>query len=1175
MSDPPSRLGPYQVLETIGRGGMGVVYRARHAGSGAIVALKTVSVPNHGVLQSLRREIHVLQGIQHPGVVRVLDQGVEGGLPWYAMELLSGRSLRASRYVPDDGDRPTVPLTSIPTELTGSASTGADSPTGPPPSLEHVPAILSLCRRLCDPLGYLHGEGIVHRDLKPDNILIRHDGRPVIVDFGLMSRFADDVSRESAEALGELGGTVWYVAPEQAQGEMVDARADLYSLGCILYELLTGSPPFVGATAAAILVQHVTQEPRPPSSLVPGLTAAVDQLVMGLLEKSPRHRFGHADTVARALSDILGPDDPAPPTQTPRAFLYRPRLAGREPELERVLALLDRLPSEGGTLVIVEGESGVGKTRLALEVSRRASGRGLSVLSGSGNPGTAAPLGSLAGLLQAMADRCRELGETETERLLGGRLKVLASYAPTLLTVPGADRILPPEELPEAAARLRLSTYLAESLEALTQTGPLVFLLDDLQWVDELTLTVLQAVSRRLDRTRLLLLATVRSGELDIDGLRASSHVVRLGRLQTHDLTEMVGDMLASDPPPPGLCRYLDSRSEGVPLFVAEYLRTAVAEGLLVRDRTGRWTVKGEQASPDDEGVYEDLALPASIEAILSRRLDVLSVESLAVARAAAVIGREVENETLLRVADLPEESMLAATRELLRRQVLEEGSEGRLRFIHERLREVVYAGQSGPDRTELHRRVAQVLEQDPSGPGVAARLGYHWEQAGDPKRATPRYLEAARDALGRYALDDAERLYRSGIRLGKPGQTIEARLDLAVRVMQARGRLDEADGELEQARAEAEQSGDTRLQTRVLRAQADIARMKGYFGTALRLAEDAWGLARELQDRSLEGDVCRVLAVIHHQGADTARAVQYHLRSIALARETADHYSEAISLGNLAITYRDLRLIEPALRAYQESRDYARRSGALRIEGVANGNLATLRFELGDFEEAGVLLREALAISRRVGDRYSESIHLSNLAEFEARVGDPVRAKTHLEEALSLNRDLGQEVMESSVALSKGELCVREGELDTAQAMFERARRLLQKHASRGANHSEVLLARVALLRGQVDESDRQLKRLESLGVGAGNETLDFEARLLRIELTAERGGSPRSQYQELLDHARTMTSGETVLLRAELERVARTVDAVEAGLPILGGKVPEDHPPALRRYLEGRIAP
>jgi hypothetical protein len=296
-SEPvPALIGPCRTVDWLGHGGMGVVYRRRHQVSGKLVAVKTVRMPNAVLLQSLRREIHALARLRHPGIARIVDAGVQDGVPWYAMALVRGVSL--ARYTRTHG-----------------------------PELQRI---LTIVRRLCTTLVYLHGKGVVHRDLKPDNVIVRRGDWPVLVDFGLSLRFAGTLGRETLEIDAGTKGTPAYMAPEQLRGEFVDARAGLYAPGCLLYGLLTGRPPF--ESVAEVLDPALV--PAPPSHSAEGLAPALDALVLRLLCKDPRQRPGHASAVAAELAALGAEDGSASGAPRPRPYLYRPGLAGRTEMLQ-------------------------------------------------------------------------------------------------------------------------------------------------------------------------------------------------------------------------------------------------------------------------------------------------------------------------------------------------------------------------------------------------------------------------------------------------------------------------------------------------------------------------------------------------------------------------------------------------------------------------------------------------------------------------------------------------------------------------------------------------------------------------------------------------------------------------------------------------------------------------
>ncbi|MFY0580478.1 serine/threonine-protein kinase [Cystobacter fuscus] len=315
---PPESIGPYRVRDVLGQGGMGVVYRGEHRDTGEAVALKTVRVASGAMLASIRREIHALRELRHPGVVRIVAEGVWDGLPWYAMELLGGQTLRGF--------------------------------IDARPPLE---ATLHLLRRLCAPLAFLHGNGLVHRDLKPENVFIRQDGAPVLVDFGIAAQSGG--AREVLQVGGGVVGSEAYMAPEQIRGDFVDARTDLYALGCILYEAVTGQPPFVASrSAGGVLHQHLRRQPLAPSRVVEGVPPELDVLVSRLLAKRPQDRLGYAEDVAAALT-ALGAGASEPDVPRPVPYLYRPDFSGRGEVLGRLTRALEEAPGDTGGASSSEG----------------------------------------------------------------------------------------------------------------------------------------------------------------------------------------------------------------------------------------------------------------------------------------------------------------------------------------------------------------------------------------------------------------------------------------------------------------------------------------------------------------------------------------------------------------------------------------------------------------------------------------------------------------------------------------------------------------------------------------------------------------------------------------------------------------------------------------------------
>ncbi|MFT7626077.1 MAG: serine/threonine protein kinase/tetratricopeptide (TPR) repeat protein, partial [Myxococcota bacterium] len=900
------------------RGGMGTVHRAVHLVTGHEVALKTVHPTGASVVASLRREIHALAQLRHPGIVRILEDGLQNGLPWYAMELVPGVTLRSFLTAgPTDGaegatiDNPTDEGMATIAEShaageawwTEQAFSSASWTAVSNPSMEldiitsadaepsdkrrradsappdwDLAAGLGVARKLCDVLAFLHGEGIVHRDLKPENIIVRGDGTPILVDFGLAASFTAHGGREVLDVPSSATGTAAYIAPEQAGGELVDARADLYSLGCILYEMVVGRPPFAGENAAVMRYQHTSLQPTPPSELTdkpleyPGLEA----LIMRLLSKDPRRRLGHAADVATALERV-GAAKPAPHAwPIAQSYLYRPAFVGRAHELKDLVAHFDGLDQRKGASAFVVGESGVGKTRLLLELGRQARRRGFSVFAcqcaqPSGPEEELAvrgrPLEPLRPLLQRVADQARGGHDPELERLLAEQAQLLALYEPALMSVTGPLR-LPPNMSP-GAARHRLFASVEQTLAQVTSKRPAVLAIDDLQWADELTRGFVRYLitTRHGDRLPVLLIGTWRSEEApgDLADVGSSDvQIANIGRLPERAVRSMVADMLALDNPPESLVQFLTEQSEGNPFFVGEYLHAALDERILQRDRSGHWQVP-ELTHPRIK-MLAGLSLPSGMANLIGRRLDDLMPRARRLLKTAAVVGRVIRLDLLEAVAPLERDEFLGAMQELLRRQFMEERDQDRVAFAHSKLREVAYQRIPAEHRATLHRAVADEIERkvltEPDH-DLHAELGRHWECAGEPERATLSYLVAARATADQFAGEEAERLFRSALRL-LPQDSVDAarvRLETAERVLLAAGATEEAIDEGALALSISEKARDTALIARSLRLLALSHQAAGRATAGLEHARAARDHYDVLGDRSGASEMLQVMS--------------------------------------------------------------------------------------------------------------------------------------------------------------------------------------------------------------------------------------------------------------------------------------------------------------------------
>ncbi len=258
--------GRYRAVRRLGAGGMAEVWCVEDEVLGRRVALKLLGgryIEDPEFRERFRREAQSAASLAHPNIVGVFDRGEWDGTPYIAMELVDGRTLK--QLVQERG--PLDPGTAV-----------------------------NLTEQVLRALGYAHRRGIVHRDIKPQNVIVDGEGVAKVADFGI-ARAANSEMTET----GAIVGTVQYLSPEQAQGQPVDLRSDLYSVGVVLYELLTGQVPFDGEAPVSIALKHVSERPVPPGQLRPGIPPALEAVVMRALEKDPARRFQSAEEFIAAL----------------------------------------------------------------------------------------------------------------------------------------------------------------------------------------------------------------------------------------------------------------------------------------------------------------------------------------------------------------------------------------------------------------------------------------------------------------------------------------------------------------------------------------------------------------------------------------------------------------------------------------------------------------------------------------------------------------------------------------------------------------------------------------------------------------------------------------------------------------------------------------------------------
>jgi len=759
----------YRLDAELGRGGMGVIYRAYDAVLDRDVAVKVLLATGLGTegRGRLLREARAAAGLNHPNIVTVYDvveadgAASAGGPPFIVMELVEGPSLHERR----------------------------------PNTLEETMAV---ARQVCAALEHAHERGIVHRDLKPENVLLALDASGAVAtvklsDFGLARSIASRVSAE-----GAVTGTVFYLAPELALGQVYDGRADLYALGVMLYELTAGELPFSGDDPLTVISQHLHAVAVPPRAKNAQIPPALDALIIRLLSKDPEGRPGSAAEVVHILGapEILDRDAFPAEELSVLERIERGRIVGRERELQQARDLWKRALDGQGQTLLISGEPGIGKTRLVQELTARVQVSGGRALVGACYAEGGVPYAPFAQIVRAVLGQ----GAGEALDLPEFLLADLLTLAPGLrLRYPD----IPPKASTEdpQAEQHRLFENLVIFFTALSVQSPLLVVVEDIHWADSGTLAMLRHLARQMRQQRVLFVATNQETEpdearslhemlLDLHRERLAVHLklLRLNREQTRELLAV----LFAEEITPEFLEGIYRETEGNPFFVEEVCKALVESGRLYYEG-GRWH------RPE----VEELGIPQSVRVAIQARVRVLPETAQETLRLAAVLGRSFELDTLVAASDpsslrpgsrqgLDEDIVLDALECAERAQLVEElhgeraarepgvasrglvseAQRGALRFripraydfAHGLIPSTLVEGLPPIQRRRLHGQAAAAIES--LHPADLEALAYHYEQAGNAAKATHYLLGAGDRARALYACQEAIGYYQRALAL-------------------------------------------------------------------------------------------------------------------------------------------------------------------------------------------------------------------------------------------------------------------------------------------------------------------------------------------------------------------------------------------------------------------------
>jgi predicted ATPase len=1138
LNPAPPDVAGYEVLELLGCGGMGVVYRARQHSLDRPVALKILPErcsQDPIWLDRFRREARTASALNHPHICTIYDTGESAGRLFLSMELVEGQTLEAliGRRLPIE---------------------------------ESVRSIAQAARAL----AAAHAAGIVHRDVKPANLMVRTDGILKVLDFGLAQRLSAAGPPSGASSDGGRGdrgmrvGTLLYMSPEQVRAESVDVATDIFSLGIVLYELTTGRHPF--SADADVLSAIVASTPVPPSRLNPEISAPLDALIQRMLAKESRFRPTAVEVEVALTQWTARVDGVAGEPGRARIGPPRAPTVGREREWGALLAGFEEATAGRGSLLCVTGEPGLGKTTVIQTFLDRLTAVAVDWCLARGRcserlAGAEAYLPILDALDHLLAGA---FGPTAAEAM-----KVLApswyvQLVPLAATDPSLARVFADAKASSQERRKReLGVFLAE----LSRQRLVVLFLDDVHWADPSSVDLLAYLSGKCPEQRLLILLSYRPSDLlrtehpfgpiklELQG-RGICREIALPFLNREDVDRYLALTFADHRFPAELADLLHARTEGNPLFMADLLRSLRDRGAIVQE-AGHWNLV--RALPDLQR-----ELPESVRGMIQRKIDLLTAADRHLLMAASVQGPEFDSAVVARL--LQREPIDVEERlEILERihnmvQLVREHSfpDGTLTlrygFVHVLYQNALYAALQPTRKAAWSAAGARSLLEHHGAKSatLAAELAMLFEAARDHERAVDHYTTAAENAARVYAHREATDLARRGLALiaTLPSTPDRARRELLLQL--------------------------------ALGTQIQV--MQGYAAPeAERIYLRACGLCDEVPEptflfRALWGHWCFLLV-----SAKFGKATELAERMFALAQTIDDpahllHGRQALaitsfSLGDVTTTRTHM---EQGAALYD-----IEQSGSLAYLYGQDPRAVSLSFGahalwlLGSPDQAVERSREALTLCRKLGqpNTLGLSLYFDAVLRQYRREESEVRASA--EDVIALSTEHGLSLwLAGGVVLRGWALAMGD---ESALGIAQIRDGLTAWAATGGTTHRTyhlALFAEALIEDGQISEASRAVAEALTLMEAKGEVFYGAELHRLRGELLLreDRSAATEKEAEECFDQALAVArkqQARSLELRAatSLARLRRAQDRMAEARPLLAA--------CRERFVEGLDTP
>jgi len=1069
----PLQLPPrYQIRAVLKETPATAVYRVFDVADQRDEAIKIL---RHALLEpqqllSFKAEFARVASLDHPSIVKVYDFGlIDDSYPFFTMEFFAGK--RISEFF--DG--------------------------------HNWDALYDVTLQIAAALHHIHHLGIIHLDLKPSNILVNDAGDAKLMDFGLAVESQQFLDRR-------IRGTLQYMAPEVLRQDRVDSRADLYALGMTLYETVTGALPGYGKAPIDVIRMHLDEEIRPPSAINPRIPDALEQIIMKLLEKDPRHRYGSAAALLQALANAAGKTAPMGELLVARGELFAAPLIGRKTEVSQLMSLIDEARDGRGTGVIVAGPEGLGKSRIVRDATLRAQLDGARVFWGRCPINRKTIYAPFFDIFQQM------LLAVNPEADVAQELRLL--LRPVVPHAAGDE-----ETTPARSQKYRLYNRIVQSMQDmygfLSATGetsgtPLILVIEDLQWADPSTAELFQFLVGEAKQNKLLVIGTLttddESPEVAIWQQRAGESgfpMIVVSNLNEALVREHLQSLLGEENVSDEFVRWMLWESAGSPLNIRRIVDYLVSHRYLTWQPTG-WVTEMDR--------IRALRIPGGAASILMERVDSLAPQRRDLLECAAVFGEVTELDLLTQSCDPPAEETYREVHELIAQGLLDASTDGKtISFPQIHLRDAVYNSMTDRRRSELHLRAGDALEPRllAGATQFLGQIAYHFARANDTERGIRYAIEAGDLALRSVAHEEASEFYRTALELmdlageeeAKKAEVREKLADAHYRANDLRSAMQAYQYLLKSIQTRARSDAPNADLARVMKKIGKVLGKRGELDAALSYYENAQQIFEQLGEPLEVAELLNRMSWLYREKDDYENSRDTAARALETLGTREPSVVYGYILNTLGTTEYSLGNWNRAKELLLEAVHVGEKIGSEQLCKVSSTNLGNALWKLGDWTTALQYYRMNLELSESEGDLWQLITAYNNIGIIEFGRGNFLAAAEYFEKSARIDEKIGAVEYEALARENIAEAYEMLGRWNDAMEQYQRCISMRGFDESRASRSSVYIpLARLTNKRGDIAKALEYVQKALAAAERTREEDLVAEACYVLSSIEDER---------------------------------------------------------------------